>query len=175
MRFADDYLNELKPGDILIFTGDPDNDFYTHKAEYKVHQNEDQQDLFLIDDSDDEELLNEYSGQFFVLKETDETLRARVAELEAAYSELDKKATRNIEYLKTKYKELEKALEIASKNMAEETEGFCPLSKSLVDNNFKQFCPCGGYVLGKSVHDDECWKDYFLQQARAELAGEADD
>lgn len=77
MKFADDFLTELKTGDILIFAGDPDSDFYTHKAEYEVHQ--DEQGLYVIDDQGEGEELNEVLAQYFVIKEPDTaTLRSEL-------------------------------------------------------------------------------------------------
>ena len=65
IKFACD-LNKLKAGDILIFAGDTDNDFFTHKAEYAVYQ--DEEGLYVIDDNGEGESLNEVSGQYFIVK-----------------------------------------------------------------------------------------------------------
>lgn len=71
IKFACDYLNELKAGDILIFAGNPDDDFFTHKAEYEVYQ--DEEGLYVIDDDGEGEVLNEVSGQYFIVKDDADT------------------------------------------------------------------------------------------------------
>jgi hypothetical protein len=38
IKFADDYLDKLEPGTVLLFTGDPYDDDFTRKEEYKVYQ-----------------------------------------------------------------------------------------------------------------------------------------
>ena len=72
--FADDYLDKLKAGDTLIFAGNPDDDFFTHKVEYEVKQ--DGIGLYVIDDDGDEEEISKVSGQYFIVKENNVELAA---------------------------------------------------------------------------------------------------
>ncbi len=65
IKFADDFLKELKEGCVLICLGGDDD--FTRKAEYEVHKDED--DLYIIDDNGDGELLNIYLSEFFAIKD----------------------------------------------------------------------------------------------------------